>query len=197
MVKCQQCQKLVFVDNCTVTNKGRVSQKVSPIYRCKMCNRVNVVLYREMSENLQLKSLHQGMSKADKTEWLALHHEEFEGCTSDIVRKSLSKFVQAKSTRTSSITGQSTFQTSYKWLDEADLKEEYKDKPDVVRETMKNAKSFVCQVTKRKMYGLPQYSSDTLEKAATQVNHEVKAVSEAQQPPTKKPRTATLTLNLF
>ena len=58
-----------------------VSMKVAPIDRCKGCNRVQVVLYREMSDDLQLKSLHQAMSSTDKKEWLALHHEEFEGFT--------------------------------------------------------------------------------------------------------------------
>ena len=65
--------------------------KVAPIDRCKGCNRVQVVLYREMSDDLQLKSLHQAMSSTDKKEWLALHHQEFENVvtTSDIIKNSL------------------------------------------------------------------------------------------------------------
>ena len=179
-----------------MTNKNRVSTKVAPIFRCKSCNRVNVVIYREMADDMQLQSLHQGMPNNDKTEWLALPHEEFDRCTSDIIRKSLEKFVKAKSTRTSSITGESTFQTKYNWLDEDDLRNEYKDKPDIIKDTLKDAKTCTCQVAKRKLYGVPLYDSNTMEKAATEVEHKVVATTEAQQQPAMKPRIALISFLL-
>ena len=89
MCKCHQCTRDVAAADCTITDKSRVSKKVAPIYRCKWCNRLNVVLYKEMLVDSQLKSLHQAMSSTDKKEWLALHHQEFENVvtTSDILKQ--------------------------------------------------------------------------------------------------------------
>ena len=193
--KCQQCQRQVPIDACAVTNKNRLSGKVSPIYRCKWCNRVQVVLYREMADDLQLKSLHQAMSSTDKKEWLALHHDQFESCAVDTIKKSMEKFVIAKSTISTSITGESTFNTNYRWLDETDLKEEFKQKPEVIANTLKHAKTLVCDVTKRKFYGLPVYESNTSEKAITQVGHQVEAITQAHQAPAKKPRIAMISFS--
>ena len=63
-----------------------------------------------------------------------------------------------------------------------------KDKPDVIRETLKNAKTFVCEVTKRKLYGMPIYESNDSQKSASKVSRVVEALTEAKQPPAKKPR---------
>ena len=68
MCTCHQCQRQVPIADCTLTNKNRVSKKAAAIYRCKWCSRVSVVIYKDMAVDLQLKSLHQGMSRADKIE---------------------------------------------------------------------------------------------------------------------------------
>ena len=109
----------------------------------------------------------------------------------------MDKYVTAKSTASCSITGESTFNTKYRWLDEKDLRTDYKDKPDVIESTLKNAKTFVCDVTKRKLYGMPIYESNDSQKSASKVSRAVEALSEAKQPPAKKPRIVVIFLCLF
>ena len=68
-----------------------------------------------------------------------------------------------------------------------------KDKPEAGEEALKHAKQFVCDTTKRKMFGIPDYSACAVEVASDRVQAESTASTDgdlAQEKAAKKPRTA-------
>ena len=193
LVTCSMCGSLVLVSEATIINKGRINEKCRPVYRCKVCNKVHMVLYREMKKDAALKSRFVALSKEQKGEWLRLHRDEFKTMTGCAVTKACREHLTVVSTSRQEAVEVASFTTSLKWMDEADVKKHFEDKPLAASEVLKNAKSFVCTTTKRKLYGVPEYSAGSEEKAETRTTNCTTIVADADvvpEKPKKMPRTA-------
>ena len=193
LVKCSVCRSLVDTTDATLNNKGRVAATKKPVYRCKVCNKVLMALYREMKVDAAVRSRFVALPWKQKCEWLRLHREEFKNVTGRVATEAFREHFTVVSKTGQQAVGVASFTTSFKWMDEADVKKHFEDKPLAASEVFKNAKSFVCTTTNRKLYGVPEYSAGSDEKKACRTRNVTTIVADADEvpeKPKKMPRTA-------
>ena len=76
----------------------------------------------------------------------------------DLKGKVLEAFVMEKVKRCRTLTSTMTFTVSEKFMDAADVRTHYKDKPEQLAEFWKNTKPYVCPRTKVELYPVPVYT---------------------------------------
>jgi len=192
IVECTACNRMVDKDLAYHLNKNRQDTKKKPIYRCKICSKVNMVLYREMQNDKVLKAAHSKMTKKERGEWLRLHHEEFKVATADMITKSMSQHIRTETSHTSNNSCVASWEVKLKWMDETDVEEHFKGKPGVASELLKNGKTYWCSTTKRKLFGVPDYEANAVESSSSRQTQSTKTRTEAEVPKpraAKKPRT--------
>ena len=195
LVECTCCHRMVDkeTDAYHLNKNIRQGSKAKPIYRCKICSKVNMVLYREMQTNKDLQAAHKKMSPKDRGEWLRLHNEEFRLATSDMITKSFRQQIRTESDNTTKTSCVANWEVKLKWMDEPDVVIHFKNKPGVADEVLKNAKPYWCPTSKRKLFGVPDYEATATESNSSQQTTSTKTRTDADVPKpkaAKKPRTA-------
>ena len=126
---CIQCDaEIVFDDkglptNAVCKNSTRVSQKgAPPKFSCFNCNRLCGRIYHFQAKDASLKGCFCGMSGEEKKIWCRTH-ADFVGVD---LGGALTSLVAIKMSEEE----QEDFVATGEWIDEEDLNQKYKDKPD-------------------------------------------------------------------
>ena len=190
LVECVQCGVNIHQSKAVWLNKSRCANKAKAVWKCKLCNLVQVNLYRVLAQDSDVKLAYNSLSQEDKRTWMTSHKEQCDGLISFAgVKKSLRDFVKVESSQAIVAEGTSKFHTNHDWVDEDDLRERFKTKPHLAQNIIDGGKKFWCPDTKRQLYGIPLYNSKHTESNSTRFEQKQKCETDFEQPKEKKPRT--------
>ncbi len=138
---CVQCGKeIVFDDqgkatNAFVKNRVRVASKqAQPTYACKSCNRLSNRIYKAQAEDESLKGCMDKLTADDRKEFFVTHCE--------VLGPELAALLKTTATKSQLLVESEGFNANGDWLDEADLTEKYKSKPQQLESILAKARSF-------------------------------------------------------
>ena len=173
------------------TNKARLCKKARPLYKCKRCNMLSTTLSRVLGKSPELKVKFHSLTPEERKAWLASHRNSAAAINHDGVRAKLKEYFEQESVQKSEIKGEQSFNADFDWMDETDVRDHFKKKPQVADDTINNAPQIKCEHTKRVLYGVPKYSSATREKVDNAITTQTKFKSSGEMKEAskqKKPR---------
>jgi hypothetical protein len=128
--------------------------------KCKGCRSLSVKVSRALSKRSDLKDQWGTMTKDEKKAFYLANA----GAVSLDVPSAISECLRHAYKESIS----QSFATSGDWIDEIDLKEKFKDKPDQLRSIMANAKQIWCPIRSTTLYEVLNYKSNTLDEKAAE-----------------------------
>ena len=174
MVTCQLCEQDVEQSSAICLNKnktGDASQKA--FYRCSMCNSLSSRIYRA-------KGRVQWESKEAKKDFFLQHatlagndlKQELEHATTQLERETTNDYDDADTA----------------WLDEVDLQQKYKDKPDQLKSIMDTAETREHPTRKVTLYADINFSSKHSKRHEVEAETKRKCTSMETVKGAKKPK---------
>jgi hypothetical protein len=118
-------------------------------FRCKVCNNHKTKLNRTLQRHPSIDGPWQELSKDKK--------DEFRKKGRDTVGLDLAAQLKQYVSETTTETVEDKFETEGVYMDEADIREKFKSKPEQAKHIMETAANFVCKVRNVKLYSVPQY----------------------------------------
>ena len=126
--QCKSCAQVVPVSDCVRVNKHRLSEKVTA-YKCRSCNRLQSRINRmQASSDMQIAF----PDAAAREAFFKKHQESF--------GEDLKAALEVVTIETRSHTSTDKLAEEGDWLDEVDLTEKYKSKPEQLKSMLQNAK---------------------------------------------------------
>lgn len=179
--RCCTCHKPVDAENslCIV----RSSVKAPEVRRCRSCHNVRGAIDRLKKNNGNLVKDWTNVD-GDRLKNFYLENAHLRG-------PELLKKVEEVVTDWKTSTTRFQFEADGEYMDEIDIWEKYKSKPDILENVLKNARRFFCPIKKVTMYADPRYTSKVTD--TTEFGHTDKRKGQAAlvddsiaQPPPKK-----------
>jgi len=150
---CVSCHLPVLDKDFVIQRKATASSKAA--VKCGGCNRLGMRIRAQVSKDDDLKSGWESLSRSDKAEFLAQHH--------DTMGMHLKLAISQTIEHHQHLSQKQVFSGNSEWLDEADVMERFKNKPDQAEHLLKHAKSFVCESRGCKLYEVISYTSKASE----------------------------------
>lgn len=148
--RCCTCHKPVDIENSLVI--VRASNKTpTDIRRCRSCHNVRSAIERLKKNN---GNLVKDWSKVEGDRLTAFYQENAHLRGEDL-RKKVEEVVQDWKVSVTRF----EFSADGEFLDEHDLQEKYKNKPDVLENILKNARQYYCPIKRVQLYADPKYTS--------------------------------------
>lgn len=178
--RCCTCHKAVDAQNslCIV----RSSSKAPEVRRCRSCHNVRGAIERLKKNN---GNLVQDWTKVDGDRLKNFYLENAHLRGPELLKKVEEVVTDWKTSIT-----RFQFEADGEYMDEIDIREKYKSKPEILENILRNARRFFCPVKKVTMYADPRYTSKVTD--TTEIGHTDKRkgqaalMDETAQPPSKK-----------
>lgn len=131
----------------------RWSKKGSPLiyYRCKDCNRYT----KRMSD--VFKEI--GVGSRAKFDSQCEDKMQFYNDNKNLTFAELKAQIQLVITEIETHTDTCRFRKTDEFMDETDIKDKFKHKPEQQKEILESAHAFICSTTKAKMWAIPKYTA--------------------------------------
>ena len=140
-VHCTSCGNLWHERDCVELNRKRTPQKCAPMYRCRGCNALESRIQR-LKKTCDFPM--NWSSKEARAAFFAKHRETF----GDDLKTAL----QLETSETATETARQKLSEEGDWLDEADLRERYANKPDQVTNVLAYARTMLHPVRRVTLY---------------------------------------------
>ena len=128
---------------------------------CKSCHNVENRIYRLQQNGIDLT----GTAELPMDDKVKLFID-----SADLKGKDLETLVTERIQRRRELSSVMSFKASETFMDEADVKKHYKDKPDQLAEFWRNSDPIICKLTKVQLWGVPVYTREKIdEDKATEI----------------------------
>ncbi len=183
---CVQCgNEIVFDDqgkaaNAFVKNRVRVASKqAQPTYACKSCNRLSNRIYKAQAEDESLKGCMDKLTADDRKEFFVTHCE--------VLGPELAALLKTTATKSHLLVESEGFNANGDWLDEADLTEKYKSKPQQLESILAKARSFTHPIRGCLLYEDVEFKGQAshVTKRREEVTISAETEETAKKPPKK------------
>ena len=163
-------------------NKTRLMEKgAAGVYVCVQCNRLSARVYKLTADNQDLSISFSTLTRDERADFFLKN--------ADLMGKDLAKAIT--NTASLSYTDEQVdgFLASGKWLDEIDLDEKYKNKPEQLAEIKKRARTFVHPTRQVKLYEDLDFDSTAGLTAKRTAEQRVESQSNEQEKKPKRQKT--------
>lgn len=163
-------------------NKTRLMEKgAAGVYVCVQCNRLSARVYKLTADNQDLSISFSTLTRDERADFFLKN--------ADLMGKDLAKAIT--NTASLSYTDEQVdgFLASGKWLDEIDLDEKYKNKPEQLAEIKKRARTFVHPTRQVKLYEDLDFDSTAGLTAKRKAEQRVESQSNEQEKKPKRQKT--------
>ena len=187
-IVCATCTRALKVDkdgkvlHAVLKNKTRLMEKGGTrVYVCVQCNRLSARVYKLTADNQDLSISFSTLTRDERADFFLKN--------ADLMGKDLAKAIT--NTASLSYTDEQVdgFLASGKWLDEIDLDEKYKNKPEQLAEIKKRARTFVHPTRQVKLYEDLDFDSSAGLTAKRKAEQRVESQSNEQEKKPKRQKT--------
>ena len=187
-IVCATCTRALKVDkdgkvlHAVLKNKTRLMEKgAAGVYVCVQCNRLSARVYKLTADNQDLSISFSTLTRDERADFFLKN--------ADLMGKDLAKAIT--NTTSLSYTDEQVdgFLASGKWLDEIDLDEKYKNKPEQLAEIKKRARTFVHPTRQVKLYEDLDFDSTAGLTAKRTAEQRVESQSNEQEKKPKRQKT--------
>ena len=174
--QCKSCAQVVPVSDCVRVNKHRLSEKVTA-YKCRSCNRLQSRINRmQASSDMQIAF----PDAAAREAFFKKHQESF--------GEDLKAALEVVTIETRSHTSTDKLAEEGDWLDEVDLTEKYKSKPEQLKSMLQNAKRMEHPTRKVTLFFDANFKSTATEELEKRCEERAVATSETFKKAPPKPK---------